>query len=116
MTLTLFDAICVPLGRNPSWRICVHGSLIREACKPTAASGDAVEFVQQAGALHGIQLVINSSDTKPVVAKGVVKFHAITELKNFVTEDFISLFANEISKRRAGNDLRSLQRWVLKLR
>ena len=111
MTLTLFDAIYVPLGRNPSWRLCAHGSLIREA-----ASGDAVEFVQQAGALRGIQMAINSSDTKPVVAKGVVKFHAITELKNFVTEDFISLFANEISKRRAGNDLRSLQRWVLKLR
>ena len=113
MTLTLFDAIYVPLGRNPSWRLCAHGSLIREA-----ASGDAVEFVQQAGALHGIQLVINSSDTKPVVAKGVVrvgKFHAITELKNFVAEDFISLFANEISKHCAGNDLRSLKRWVLKL-
>jgi catalase len=107
---TLFDAVYVPGGTQAALTMRESGRAIqwvREAfhhCKPIAASGEGVDFIHQACELPGIQLAINSSDTKPVVDKGVVtvgKFEAISELKKFVGgKDFVSLFATEISKHR----------------
>ena len=105
---TLFDAVYVPGGTQSASTLRGSGRAIhwiREAfhhCKPIAASGEGVDFIDQACQLPGTRLAIKSSH--PVVDKGVVtveKFEAVTELKEFSSgKDFISLFATEVSKHR----------------
>jgi catalase len=108
---TLFDAIYVPGGAQSALTLRESGRSvhwIREAfhhCKPVAASGDGVDFVQRALELPGIRLALKPWDSTPVVDKGVVtvgKFHATDGMKLKVGSgsDFISLFATEISKHR----------------
>ena len=108
---TLFDALYVPGGAQSALTMREQGRPVhwlREAfhhCKPIAASGEGVDFVHQACQLPGIQLALKSSETKPVVDKGVVtvgKFDASHEVAVRLGggNDFISLFATEISKHR----------------
>jgi len=106
----LFDAVYVPGGAQSALTMRESGRAIhwvREAfqhCKAIAASGEGVDFIQNACQLPGIQLALKPSDTSPVVDKGVVtvgKFEASNELKaKFGGNDFVSLFATEISKHR----------------
>lgn len=107
---TLFDALYIPGGAQSALTMRDSGRpvhWVREAfhhCKPIAASGEGVDFIQEACQLPGIQLAIKQSDTTAVVDKGVVtvrKFNIFHELKVFFEgKDFLSLFANEISKHR----------------
>jgi catalase len=106
----LFDAIYVPGGAQSALTLRESGRAIhwvREAfqhCKAIAASGEGVDFIQEACQLPGIQLALKPSDTSAVVDKGVVtvgKFEALHESKaKFGGNDFVSLFATEISKHR----------------
>jgi len=106
----LFDAIYVPGGAQSALTMRESGRAVhwvREAfqhCKPIAASGEGVDFIQEACQLPGIELALKPSDTSPVVSKGVVtvgKFEASHELAaKFGGNDFVSLFATEISKHR----------------
>jgi catalase len=107
---TLFDALYIPGGVQSALTLresgrCIHW--VREAfhhCKPIAASGEGVEFIQEACQLPGIQLTLKSPDTTAIVDKGVVKvgkFETFHELKAiFGGNDFVSLFVTEISKHR----------------
>jgi catalase len=108
---TLFDALYVPGGAQSA--LALHDSgravhWVREAfhhCKAIAASGEAVDFIQAACQLPGVQLALQMFDTKPIVDKGVVtvgKFEASHELIVNLTDgsDFVSLFAKEVSKHR----------------
>jgi len=109
---TLFDALYVPGGAQSALTLRENGRpihWIREAfhhCKPIAASGEGVDFIQVACQLPGIQLALKPSDIAPVVDKGVItvgKFetsHEVT-VKLSGGEDFVSLFATEISKHRS---------------
>ena len=73
-------------------------------CKVIAASEESVDFIQEACQLPGIQLALKPADTNAIVDKGIVtvgKFEISHELKvTFEGKDFVSLFANEISKHR----------------
>jgi catalase len=108
---TLFDALYIPGGAQSALTLRENGRTlhwVREAfhhCKAIAASGEGVDFLQQACQLPGIQLAIKPADTTPVVSMGVVtvgKFETSHELtaKLGSGKDFVSLFATEISKHR----------------
>jgi catalase len=107
---TLFDALYIPGGAGSALSLRESGRAIhwvRETfhhCKAIAASGEGVDFIQEACQLPGIQLAIKPSDNSPVVDKGVVtvgKFETGHELAaKFGGNDFVSLFATEISKHR----------------
>jgi catalase len=108
---TLFDALYVPGGAQSALILRENGRSVhwvREAfhhCKAIAASGEGVDFIQEACQLPGIQLALKPADTTPVVDKGVVtvgKFETSNELKVKLSggNDFVSLFAIEISKHR----------------
>ena len=107
---TLFDALYIPGGAQSALTLRESGRSIhwvREAfhhCKAIAASGEGVDFIQEACQLPGIQLALKPADTTAVVDKGVVtvgKFETSHELKaKFGGKDFVSLFATEISKHR----------------
>ena len=108
---TLFDAIYVPGGAQSALILREEGRVIhwvREAfhhCKPIAASGEGVNLIQDACQLPGVELAFNPKETAPVVDKGVVTVGKF-EMSHEVTaklrggNDFISLFATEISKHR----------------
>ena len=107
---TLFDALYVPGGAQSALTMRETGRAIhwvREAfhhCKAIAASGEGVDFIHDACQLPGIQLAIKPSDTSAVVDKGVItvgKFETSHEVAaKFGGNDFVSLFATEISKHR----------------
>jgi catalase len=108
---TLFDAIYVPGGAQSALTLRETGRTVhwvREAfhhCKAIAASGEGVDFIHQACELPGIKLAINPSDSTPVVDMGVVSVGKFTTSEQFKLKvgsgnDFVSLFATEISKHR----------------
>jgi len=107
---TLFDAVYIPGGAQSALALRESGRSIhwvREAfhhCKAIAASGEGVDFIQEACQLPGIQLALKPADTTAIVDKGVVtvgKFEMSHEFKaKFGGKDFASLFATEISKHR----------------
>jgi catalase len=107
---TLFDALYVPGGAGSALTLRESGRAIhwvRETfhhLKAIGASGEGVDFIQEACQLPGIQLAIKPSDNSPVIDKGVVtvgKFETGHELAaKFGGNDFVSLFATEISKHR----------------
>src|SRR6266496_163208 len=75
---TLFDALYIPGGAQSALTLresarSIHW--VREAfhhCKAIAASGEGVDFIQEACQLPGIQLALKPTDTAAVVDKGVV--------------------------------------------
>lgn len=108
---TLFDALYIPGGAQSALTLRENGRTlhwVREAfhhCKAIAASGEGVDFIQEACQLPGIQLAIKPGDTAPVVSMGVVtvgKFETSHEItaKLGSGKDFVSLFGVEISKHR----------------